>query len=191
MADTTKIVAAGVTGTGLLFMYCGWKNKSILSAIQTLVKGTAPSSAASLGASINANTVSTSSSSSSGSASAAAGDTGASTVEAVKNQTIGKILAAPYGWSTGTEWTDLVSLWNQESGWNNLAQNPNSGAFGIAQALGHGTASTAGKYGNEYPSEAANNGSASAQIAWGLSYIKATYGDPIAAWAHEVSDGWY
>ena len=109
-----------------------------------------------------------------------------STAIAAKNQAIGKLLAAPYGWSTGTEWNDLVALWNRESGWDNLIENPSSGAYGIAQALGHGPT-------NQYPAGPANPpiSSATAQIAWGLSYIKSTYGSPSAAWAHELAEGYY
>ena len=58
---------------------------------------------------------------------AAAGNTGASSATAAQNQATAKILAAPFGWSTGTQWTDLVKLWNQESGWNAAAVNPSSG----------------------------------------------------------------
>jgi hypothetical protein len=117
-----------------------------------------------------------------------------------QNQNLGKLLAGRYGWS-GTDFADLVLLWNRESGWNANARNPNSGAYGIAQALGHGTAETAAADGtNEYgpdngisvaTAKAANGGSATAQIEWGLAYIKATYGSPSAAWAHETAYGWY
>lgn len=115
------------------------------------------------------------------------GDTGASTAEAAKNQAIAAPLATLYGWGPGTQnWTDLVSLWNRESGWSNTAENPTSGAYGIAQALGHGPT-------NQYPAGPANPpvSSATAQIVWGLGYIKSTYGSPSAAWAHEVANGWY
>lgn len=116
----------------------------------------------------------------------AAGDTSAHGGNAAANQAIAKLLAAPYGWSAGQQWADLVSLWNRESGWSNTAENPASGAYGIAQALGHGPT-------NQYPAGPANPpvSSASAQIAWGLQYIKDTYGSPSAAWAHEQSAGWY
>lgn len=121
------------------------------------------------------------------------------------NKGIGKLLAAPYGWSTGAEWDALDKLWNRESGWQNDIANPSSDAFGIAQALGHGTDSSgasnvhvrfpgggsAVQNVNEYPSKSANAGNASAQIAWGLSYIKQRYGSPTAAWAHETANGWY
>ena len=112
-----------------------------------------------------------------------------------------------YGsWNNGTQLTCLGELWNRESGWDSYIQNPQSGAFGIAQALGHGgTATTAyvvvdypggghsnGKVAvNEYPSYNANAGGALYQIIWGLSYIKSTYGTPCGAWAQEVHGGYY
>jgi hypothetical protein len=38
-----------------------------------------------------------------------------------------------FGWSG--QFSCLDSLWNVESGWNPTAENPNSGAYGIPQAL--------------------------------------------------------
>jgi SLT domain-containing protein len=69
-----------------------------------------------------------------------------------------------------------------ESGWNNFARNPSSGAFGIPQAL------PPGKMG-----AAAAGGNAAAQIAWGLSYIKSVYGSPANAYAKWLarSPHWY
>ena len=99
-----------------------------------------------------------------------------------KNKAIGRALAATYGWANGQEWTDLDKLWTRESGWDNRAQNASSGAYGIPQSL---PASKMGALANPPVS------SASAQIAWGLRYIKQTYRDPIGAWAHEESNGWY
>lgn len=124
-----------------------------------------------------------------------AGDTSAHSHTAAQNQNLAR-LSASVGhptWIVGQEWQDWVSLWNQESGWDNLALNSNGGAFGIAQALGHGLPGTAGKYGNQYPSRAANDGDALAQIQWGISYIAQQYGSPSAAWAHEMSTSphWY
>jgi hypothetical protein len=29
------------------------------------------------------------------------------------------------------------------------------------------------------------------QIIWGIGYISASYGDPQAAWAHEMAFGWH
>jgi hypothetical protein len=111
----------------------------------------------------------------------AAGDTGAHSAGAAANQAIAKVLAAPYGWSAGTQWTDLVSLWNRESGWSNTAQNPTSTAYGIAQFLDT-TWSAVG---------AAKTSDPTVQISAGLKYIKQRYGSPSAAWAHEQANGWY
>jgi len=118
-------------------------------------------------------------------ATAGAGDTSAHNAGAAANQAIARVLAAPYGWSAGQQWTDLVSLWNQESGWSNTAENA-SGAYGIAQALPNTKYPLAGQ-----PPSEGGSASATVQIAWGLSYIKATYDSPSAAWAHEVADNWY
>lgn len=98
-----------------------------------------------------------------------------------KNVALGKTLAAAYGW-VGTQFSDLNALWTRESGWNNRAQNPSSGAYGIPQSL---PASKMGALANPPLSSAA------AQIRWGLKYIKQRYGSPSAAWAHEESNGWY
>jgi len=125
------------------------------------------------------------------------------TATGAANQAIGQLVTAAYGWAptqSAPDWSALVNLWNQESGWDNNAVNPSSGAYGIAQALGHGDgAATQGSVTNEYGgygisdslAQAANSGDATAQITWGLQYIKATYGTPSAAWAHEQSNGWY
>lgn len=108
-------------------------------------------------------------------------------------------LLAKYHWAA-TELIPLVSLWNRESNWNPKARNTSSGAYGIAQALGHGVPGGAAPDGtNEYggyglttsQAKAANSGVAYWQIVWGLNYIEQAYGSPSAAWAHETSDGWY
>lgn len=124
-------------------------------------------------------------------------------------QNTAKLLLAGFpGWAA--QWGDLVSLWDRESGWSNTAWNP-SGAYGVAQALGHakpGECATGPRsvgssvpgqncsYGSEYgltpdQARAANAGNLLQQIRWGLGYIKATYGGPSAAWRHETSSGWY
>jgi hypothetical protein len=79
----------------------------------------------------------------------------------------------PAGWS----WPALLSLWNQESGWNAWAVNPSSGAYGIPQSLGHGHPYNLGDYAN--------------QVRWGISYIAGRYGSSQAAWAHEQAFNWY
>lgn len=100
------------------------------------------------------------------------------------NQAIAQLLLGSYGWSA--QWAALDSLWSRESSWSNTAENPSSGAYGIAQAL------PATKMPKAAQSPATGGTSdPTAQIKWGLSYIRSRYGDPNAAWAHEQSVGWY
>lgn len=101
---------------------------------------------------------------------------------AAKNKAIAKIMTARFGWSTGAQWAALDALWTQESGWDNKAVNSSSGATGIPQALPA----------TKMPKVAqAPIYSASAQIWWGLEYIKGRYGNPVAAEAHERANNWY
>lgn len=110
-----------------------------------------------------------------------------------------KALMIGHKWDIG-QLAPLQSLWNQESGWNPKARNPASGAFGIAQALGHGNANTAAPDGtNEYggyglsdaQARSANAGVAYWQMVWGMNYIHDTYGTPAGAWNHEQTHNWY
>ncbi|MEU0489069.1 lytic transglycosylase domain-containing protein [Nocardiopsis sp. NPDC006139] len=86
------------------------------------------------------------------------------------------------GWSE-SEFTDcLEPLWQKESGWNHLAENPSSGAYGIPQSLpGDKMAS----HGSDWRTNPAT------QIAWGIDYIKGRYGTPCGAWAHSQANNWY
>ncbi|MHB1875830.1 MAG: hypothetical protein ACYCPF_13365 [Streptosporangiaceae bacterium] len=108
------------------------------------------------------------------------------------NAALGRVLAAAYGWATGQDWTALNYGWGTlESGWNQYADNPGSGAFGIAQALGHGGPADQGTYSDAYgpigsmtfPTSlyvGANSGNPADQIRWGLEYIREQYGSPAA-----------
>lgn len=68
------------------------------------------------------------------------------------NQALGRKMMLASGWAAN-EWPPLKALWTQESGWNANAVNPQSGAAGIAQSLGHGPVKL---------------GDAAGQIGWGL-----------------------
>jgi hypothetical protein len=114
---------------------------------------------------------------------------------AAPNQGIGKMLAAAYGWSTGSEWDALVQLWDRESGWSNTADTRKSGldppdatvfAYGIPQARPYNKMPQAA-----WPPDKGGKADPTSQIGWGLSYIKSTYGSPSAAWAHEQAKNWY
>lgn len=186
MANASKGASVGLIALGGTLIWSGLKGKKVTAVLRDIISGKSPANAP--GTPIegisSANTAGDIAGDSTG---LGGGDTGAGTAEAAKNQAIAAPLASLYGWPPGSSnWNSLVELWNRESGWSNTAENPSSGAYGIAQALGHGPT-------NQYPAGPANPpiSSAAAQIAWGLNYIKSTYGNPNAAWAHEVSAGWY
>lgn len=107
---------------------------------------------------------------------------GAAGVPVAGNVTqMGKRMAAQRGW-TGGQWNALYQLWQHESGWNPMARNAASGAFGIPQAL------PASKMGPD-----AVAGNAAAQMAWGMNYIAGRYGNPANAWSswQQRSPHWY
>lgn len=79
---------------------------------------------------------------------------------------------AQRGWDSGAQWDALDQLVSHESGWNPLARNPSSGAFGLFQFLGP----TKDAY---LPDENPNPG---IQAQAGARYIADRYGDPVGAW---------
>ena len=110
-----------------------------------------------------------------------AASTASATSTALTPRQIARRMLASFGWSQA-QFPYLNWLWNRESGWNKYAENPYSGAYGIPQALPGAKMATAG------PNWRSN---ARTQIRWGLRYIRAIYGSPRRAWAHEVAYGWY
>lgn len=70
---------------------------------------------------------------------------------------------AEFNWSD-EQFACLSKLWGKESGWNHLADNPHSTAFGIAQMLGEDSLLV------------------SVQIDRGLRYVEHRYGSPCVAW---------
>lgn len=76
-------------------------------------------------------------------------------------------------WGKG-EHRALLKLWGKESGWNHLADNPDSSAYGIAQVLNT-------KHGTPAP----------LQIERGLEYIVHRYEKPSVAWSHWRKYKWY
>jgi phage-related protein len=89
--------------------------------------------------------------------------------------------AAKLGW-TGSEWVALNNVEMREAGYNLTAQNPTSGAYGMAQFI-NGAA--------EYAQYGGNSTTAAGQATAMVNYIAQRYGDPIAAWEHEESASWY
>ncbi|MEU7149724.1 CHAP domain-containing protein [Streptomyces sp. NPDC045456] len=97
-----------------------------------------------------------------------------------RNRAVAKQLLDQMGW--GDQWGALDAMWTRESGWNHLARNPSSGAYGIVQALPPGKMASAGADWLTNPTT---------QIRWGLGYIKDRYGDPARAWEFWKRNHWY
>jgi hypothetical protein len=76
----------------------------------------------------------------------------------------------------------LDKIFNKESGWNAHAENKNSGAYGIPQALPGSKMSSEGSDWKTNPAT---------QIKWGIGYIKGRYDSPCGAWSHWQSGGSY
>jgi hypothetical protein len=186
--DMTGVAAVAA---GSILAYAGVKGFSLPQAVQYLVQGKSPATLPQT-AGISPPTASSASSASTGSGSVVAGGGSA---QAALQQT-----AAQFGWGSGAQWQALQAIEVHEAGFSPTAKNPTSGALGLAQALGHGGAGTAGSLGNEYgaqyglttaQAQAANSGDAPAQALWMCGYIKSRYGDPIKAWSFWQAHHWY
>jgi hypothetical protein len=175
-----------VAAAGSLLVYSGVKGHSFSSTFKDLLTGNNPQNDP---LSVPSTTVGGAGGGLPGQAGGpskgAVGDTGAHSVAAASAQKLARGLA-PQSWRSGSEWQDWLSLWNEESGWSNTAMNPHSGAFGIAQALPSTKMPLAGQ-----PTSAGGSANVLTQIRWGIKYIKDRYGSPSAAWAHELTYGWY
>ncbi|WP_295013936.1 hypothetical protein [uncultured Microbacterium sp.] len=118
-------------------------------------------------------------------AAAAAGssgtDGGGANVDPAGAQAYARGQLGSYGWADD-QFGCLYRLWMQESSWRADALNPDSGAYGIPQALPATKLASAGP-------DWRTNGNT--QIDWGLSYIQDRYGSPCGAWSHEVAHNWY
>lgn len=90
-------------------------------------------------------------------------------------------VAQRLGWA-GSLFTDWVNVEMREAGFSLTAQNPTSGAYGMAQFI-----NGAGEY-------AQWGGNASTYIGQAVAmanYIRSRYGNPSNAWAHEQAFNWY
>lgn len=178
MAAKTDVnpVAVAAIAAGLIFIWSGIKGTSVLASTQSLIKGEQPEQTP-------VYPIDTPQGSSGGQDS---GVTLAKGGTVTKNQSIARMLAASYGWSSGPDWDALVWIWDHESGWSNTAENASSGAYGIPQALPPTKLPTAGR-----PPKLGGTSDAGAQISWGLQYIKGRYGSPTKAKAFWQSHHWY
>lgn len=95
------------------------------------------------------------------------------------NKAIARELLAKRGWSD--QYSCLVQMWNNESGWQTDAANP-SGAYGIPQALPGSKMASAGSDWQTNPTT---------QIKWGLRYIASRYNTPCEAWSFWQAHNYY
>lgn len=113
-----------------------------------------------------------------------------------------KQMASQFGWGSASDLAALNTVEMNEAGWNSTIFNQQgSGAFGIAQALGHGMNGTGGTYTNQYggfglsdaQARQANSGNAQMQFKWMLNYIKSIYGNPsnLLSMYESRSPHWY
>jgi hypothetical protein len=203
MAARLSGIAVAYTAAGFVLLWSGIKNVAITTELKDFLKGQAPpagpSEVPTIGVTTPSSTGSAATPGTAAYASQVESEAGGGTVSGATekaNQAVGEMLCAAQGW-TGGQWTAFNWVVMAESGWDNLIKNPSSGAFGIAQALGHN--GPQGKYSNNYGGSytsasvalGANNGDATDQIEWMIAYIKAAYGNPEAAQAyHEAHDSY-
>ncbi|MFT3874461.1 MAG: lytic transglycosylase domain-containing protein [Nocardioides sp.] len=96
-------------------------------------------------------------------------------------RTIAKALLPEFGFGDD-QFQCLDSLYMGESGWRVDADNPNSSAYGIPQALPGSKMASAGADWATNPVT---------QIRWGLGYIADRYGTPCGAWSFKQGHGYY
>jgi hypothetical protein len=189
-----KIMDPQGTGASSLFQSIDGLGSSgsvalILQERQTLVEMTAAAktlSVASKPAMTDPDQIIADSSSSSADSGETTGGIGVATTappsDPTAAQATAKSMLASFGFSESTQWPCLYDLWEQESTWNVYAENPESDAYGIPQALPGSKMASAGA---DWQTDAAT------QISWGLGYIKSVYGTPCAAWQNELNVGSY
>jgi hypothetical protein len=183
-------LALGSIAAGVVFAYGGLKGKSPSQALLSVIRGNSPTSLPQTSPLTTGPTP--------GTATSGEGPTGAPVGStAAHNQQIAFLMLPSYGWSDPANKNALIELWTKESGWNNTADTrqthaggdgPGSPvfAYGIAQARPATKYSLAGQ-----PPDLGGRADPTAQIQWGLEYIKGRYGSPVNAWAHETANNWY
>lgn len=190
MAQKGNTTAYLALGAGIVFVWAGWANRSVLSTLQDLVSGKQPLPGPSILPGGLSNKIPGSGSPD-------------PNIDNPQDHAgiVGLGMAMNHGKFGDAQWDSLNKLVMGESGWDPTARNSSSGAFGIAQALGHGTSATNGTMSNMYggyglsttEARAANSGQSGPQIKWLLNYIAATYGTPDHAYMKWLSRNphWY
>jgi hypothetical protein len=176
-----------VVGTGVLFVWAGLNNKSVLETLKDLIQGKQPQPGAILipGPEI------------AGHGTPDPNINNPTDLPGIKGLAMAKLHGK--GWDS--QWDSFDKLITGESNWSPTVKNPSSGAFGLGQALNHGTAATNGTMSNAYgpqgisvdAARAANSGQAGPQLDWTIAYIAGRYGGPNNAYMTWLSrhPHWY
>jgi hypothetical protein len=177
-----------VAGFGAIFLWSGLTGKSWSSVLRNVISGKNPSQAAATQQiqALNVQDVGSSSTGTGGGSAVTPSNIPTTPGSTAAYKTFAMSLMISHGWGLGQQWTDFQWVVDMESGWNNNAVNSSSGAYGIAQALGHGTATTKGTVTNEYGNfgtsdavcKSANSGNGFSQLIWMCNYIAQAYGNP-------------
>jgi hypothetical protein len=91
------------------------------------------------------------------------------------------VARALFPWAA-SQWPSFNAVEMREAGYNLTAQNPSSGAYGVAQFINGPS---------EYFQWGGSPFTAAGQFTAMFNYIRSRYGVPSNAWAHEVNFGWY
>jgi hypothetical protein len=184
-----------IAGGGAVLLWSGIKGKKFTAVLRNVVSGqdprTAAANAAISGMSYDAST-------GGGGGGGGSGGGGSGTVPIAASVSLMLVqLAKQFGWNAAQQLGDWHRILNAEAS-SPFSTNPETGAFGYAQALGHGTAGSAGCGRNEYghyisdkQASRANCGHAPEQLLWMAYYIQDRYGSPSKAWLFHQQNGWY
>ena len=192
MAGDNKALALGVAGLGGIYLWSAIFNKNVTATIQELIQGKKPQPGPMQEPAVPITQGSTPPPGGGG------GGGGAPPPPKGSLQSYAQQLLSQHGW--GNQWADFDYLENAEAGWNPTAENPSSGAYGIAQSLGHPfTGGPAPNGINEYggyglspdQSKEASMGDGYIQLVWMMNYIQSVYGSATAAANHERTQGNY
>jgi hypothetical protein len=190
----TYLIIAGIGG---IFLWSGIKGKSVSNVIRLLIGGQDPSMATAQNQITGSPDLITGDSGLPANIAIPGGAVPVTSGTAKQNQAIARslLLISHPSWAFGQQWQDLINLWNQESGWSNVADTRASGldpgnanvfAYGIPQARPYSKMPRLA-----WPKDKGGVSDIISQEIWGFAYIANTYGNPSNAWAHEVSNNWY
>ncbi|MEV0636975.1 transglycosylase SLT domain-containing protein [Streptomyces sp. NPDC050619] len=123
-----------------------------------------------------------SSSSNSTSSSTDSSATGTSILTPQSSYTTAQVQAIARQIVPGDQFQCFSNIVDHESGWNYLAVNPSSGAYGLVQSYPGSKMASVGADWRTNPAT---------QIKWGLNYMNDRYGSPCDAWAYWQANNSY